>query len=172
MAQGHGHLPPFPGKHPPPLTASPSYPPLPLQLLNLTVPLRGQYIRVLYSEITRILNHLLAVTCHAMDVGALTPFLWAFEEREKLFEFYERASGNSGCLGCNYLCQGLGCFYLSSAAYDASWSGVTSQMGTLRCVWSHQRKHVVSDNSRYFSPMMQQHFPHAVTEIVQTVNIE
>src|SRR5690242_3947571 len=44
-------------------------------------------------QITRVLNHLLAVTCHAMDVGALTPFLWAFEEREKLFEFYERVSG-------------------------------------------------------------------------------
>lgn len=44
-------------------------------------------------QITRILNHLLAVTCHAMDCGALTPFLWAFEEREKLFEFYERVSG-------------------------------------------------------------------------------
>ena len=47
----------------------------------------------LFSEITRILNHLLALTCHAMDVGALTPFLWAFEEREKLMEFYERVSG-------------------------------------------------------------------------------
>ncbi len=65
------------------------------QLLNLSVPLRGQYIRVLYSEITRVLNHLLAITCHSMDVGALTPFLWAFEEREKLFEFYERVSGTS-----------------------------------------------------------------------------
>lgn len=65
------------------------------QLLNLSVPLRGQYIRVLYSEITRVLNHLLAITCHSMDVGALTPFLWAFEEREKLFEFYERVSGGS-----------------------------------------------------------------------------
>lgn len=63
------------------------------QLLNVTVPQRAQYIRVLFSEITRIMNHLLAVTCHAMDVGALTPFLWAFEEREKLFEFYERVSG-------------------------------------------------------------------------------
>ncbi|GFH09246.1 NADH:ubiquinone oxidoreductase 49 kDa subunit, partial [Haematococcus lacustris] len=63
------------------------------QLLNLAIPERAQYIRVLYSEITRVLNHLLAVTCHAMDVGALTPFLWAFEEREKLFEFYERVSG-------------------------------------------------------------------------------
>lgn len=46
------------------------------QLLQLPVPERGQYIRVLYSEITRVLNHLLAITCHAMDIGALTPFLW------------------------------------------------------------------------------------------------
>jgi NADH dehydrogenase (ubiquinone) Fe-S protein 2 len=63
------------------------------KLLNCPVPLRAQYIRVLFSEITRLLNHLLAVTCHSMDVGALTPFLWAFEEREKLMEFYERVSG-------------------------------------------------------------------------------
>jgi NADH dehydrogenase (ubiquinone) Fe-S protein 2 len=62
-------------------------------LLNVNVPLRAQYIRVLFLEITRILNHLLAVGCHAMDVGAMTPFLWAFEEREKLMEFYERVSG-------------------------------------------------------------------------------
>uniref|UniRef100_A0A8F4XIK3 NADH dehydrogenase [ubiquinone] iron-sulfur protein 2 n=1 Tax=Lactuca sativa var. capitata TaxID=1049369 RepID=A0A8F4XIK3_LACSA len=63
------------------------------RLLNCEVPLRAQYIRVLFCEITRILNHLLALTTHAMDVGALTPFLWAFEEREKLLEFYERVSG-------------------------------------------------------------------------------
>jgi len=63
------------------------------KLLNCEVPIRAQYIRVLFSEITRLLNHLLALTCHAMDVGALTPFLWAFEEREKLMEFYERVSG-------------------------------------------------------------------------------
>jgi len=63
------------------------------ELTGLQVPLRGQYIRVLFSEITRILNHLLAVTTHALDVGALTPFLWGFEEREKLMEFYERVSG-------------------------------------------------------------------------------
>jgi NADH dehydrogenase (ubiquinone) Fe-S protein 2 len=62
-------------------------------LLNCKVPLRAQYIRVIYSELTRILNHILAVTTHAMDVGALTPFLWLFEEREKLMEFYERVSG-------------------------------------------------------------------------------
>jgi NADH dehydrogenase (ubiquinone) Fe-S protein 2 len=63
------------------------------KLLNTTIPLRAKYIRVLFSEITRILNHLLALTCHSLDVGALTPFLWAFEEREKLMEFYERVSG-------------------------------------------------------------------------------
>jgi NADH dehydrogenase (ubiquinone) Fe-S protein 2 len=62
-------------------------------ILNINVPLRAQYIRVIFSEITRILNHLLALTTHALDVGAMTPFLWAFEEREKLLEFYERVSG-------------------------------------------------------------------------------
>jgi NADH dehydrogenase (ubiquinone) Fe-S protein 2 len=60
---------------------------------NIKVPERAQVIRVIFAEITRILNHLLAVGCHAMDVGAMTPFLWAFEEREKLMEFYERVSG-------------------------------------------------------------------------------
>ena len=63
------------------------------KLLNSQIPKRSQYIRVLFAELTRILNHLLAVGCHAMDVGAMTPFLWAFEEREKLMEFYERVSG-------------------------------------------------------------------------------
>ncbi|YP_009153926.1 NADH dehydrogenase subunit 7 (mitochondrion) [Gossypium arboreum] len=63
------------------------------RLLNCAVPLRAQYIRVLFREITRISNHSLALTTHAMDVGASTPFLWAFEEREKLLEFYERVSG-------------------------------------------------------------------------------
>jgi len=57
------------------------------------VPIRAQFIRVLFSELTRILNHLMALTTHALDVGALTPFLWAFEEREKIMEFYERISG-------------------------------------------------------------------------------
>jgi NADH-quinone oxidoreductase subunit D len=64
------------------------------KLLGLTVPRRGQLIRVLYSEIGRILSHLLNVTTQAMDVGALTPPLWGFEEREKLMVFYERASGS------------------------------------------------------------------------------
>ena len=63
------------------------------QAAQLEVPDRAQYIRVLFSELTRILNHLMAITTHALDVGALTPFLWAFEEREKLMEFYERVSG-------------------------------------------------------------------------------
>jgi NADH dehydrogenase (ubiquinone) Fe-S protein 2 len=63
------------------------------RLLQLKIPLRAQFIRVIFLEVTRILNHLLAVTTHALDIGALTPFLWAFEEREKLMEFYERVSG-------------------------------------------------------------------------------
>ena len=63
------------------------------RLLGVEVPIRGQLIRVLYSEIGRVLNHLLNVTTQAMDVGALTPPLWGFEEREKLMVFYERASG-------------------------------------------------------------------------------
>jgi len=63
------------------------------KLANIQVPKKAQYYRVMFLEITRILNHLLAVGCHAMDVGAMTPFMWAFEEREKLMEFYERASG-------------------------------------------------------------------------------
>ena len=61
------------------------------KLLGINVPLRAQYIRVMYAEITRILNHLLAVSTHALDVGALTPFLWMFEEREKLM-YARRAS--------------------------------------------------------------------------------
>jgi len=62
-------------------------------LLDIKIPIRAQIIRVLFSEITRILNHLMAVTTHALDVGALTPFLWGFEEREILMGFYERVSG-------------------------------------------------------------------------------
>ena len=64
------------------------------KLLGLDVPRRAQLIRVLYSEIGRLLSHLLNVTTQAMDVGALTPPLWGFEEREKLMVFYERASGS------------------------------------------------------------------------------
>ncbi len=64
------------------------------KLAGIDVPRRASIIRVLYSEIGRILNHLLNVTTQAMDVGALTPPLWGFEEREKLMVFYERASGS------------------------------------------------------------------------------
>jgi len=63
------------------------------KLLGIEVPERGQYIRVLFSEITRLLNHLLNISAFALDVGAMTPLLWYFEEREILMEFYERASG-------------------------------------------------------------------------------
>ena len=63
------------------------------KLLGLEIPPRAKYIRVLYSEITRILNHLLNITTMALDVGAVTPLLWGFEEREILMGFYERASG-------------------------------------------------------------------------------
>ena len=63
------------------------------KILKVEVPIRGQYIRVLFCEIGRILNHLLNVTAFALDCGATTPLLWGFEEREKLMGFYERASG-------------------------------------------------------------------------------
>jgi len=63
------------------------------KLLNIDIPLRAKYIRTLFGEITRILNHIMGITTHALDVGALTPFLWLFEEREKMMEFYERVSG-------------------------------------------------------------------------------
>ena len=63
------------------------------KLLGIEVPKRGQYVRVLFSEIGRVANHLLNITTFAIDVGAMTPILWGFEQREKLMEFYERASG-------------------------------------------------------------------------------
>ena len=69
-------------------------------LLDLEIPIRAQYIRVMYCEIGRILNHLLNVTTQALDVGALTPSLWGFEERETLMTFYERVSGSR--LHANY----------------------------------------------------------------------
>ena len=63
------------------------------KLLGIEASPRGQYIRTLFSEITRVLNHLFNVTALAMDVGAMTPMLWAFEQREILMEFYERVCG-------------------------------------------------------------------------------
>ncbi|MDA9717617.1 NADH-quinone oxidoreductase subunit D [Candidatus Pelagibacter sp.] len=70
------------------------------KILNLEVPIRGQFIRIIFCEIGRILSHILNVTTQAMDVGALTPTLWGFEEREKLMGFYERVSGSR--LHANY----------------------------------------------------------------------
>lgn len=63
-------------------------------LLECEVPLRAQYIRVMFSELTRILNHAMQIGTHAIDVGATTPLLWLFEEREKIMEFYEQVSGS------------------------------------------------------------------------------
>ncbi|HYD19202.1 MAG TPA: NADH-quinone oxidoreductase subunit D, partial [Patescibacteria group bacterium] len=70
------------------------------KLLGIKAPLRAQYIRVLFSEMTRIINHILNITTYALDVGALTPALWGFEEREIGMEFYERVSGSR--LHANY----------------------------------------------------------------------
>lgn len=63
------------------------------KILNTTISLKTSYIRIIFLELTRLLNHILAITTHALDVGAMTPFLWGFEDREKIMEFYERVSG-------------------------------------------------------------------------------
>ncbi|KPJ17340.1 NADH dehydrogenase [ubiquinone] iron-sulfur protein 2, mitochondrial [Papilio machaon] len=63
------------------------------KLLNIDIPIRAKYIRTLFCELTRIRNHIMAVATHALDIGALTPLFWLFEEREKLMELYERVSG-------------------------------------------------------------------------------
>ena len=68
------------------------------KLLNIDVPLRAKYIRVLFGEMTRILNHIMGIGTHILDVGGITPFFWLFEEREKMMEFYERASGARFCI--------------------------------------------------------------------------
>ena len=60
---------------------------------GVQIPLRAKIIRVIFTELTRLLNHLMSLTTHALDVGAMTPFLWGFEEREKIFSFYEKVSG-------------------------------------------------------------------------------
>ncbi len=70
------------------------------KLLGCEVPVRAKYIRVLFAEISRLLNHVLNITTQALDVGAMTPLLWLFEEREKMMEFYERVSGSR--LHANY----------------------------------------------------------------------
>jgi NADH-quinone oxidoreductase subunit D len=64
------------------------------KLLGCNIPRRAQFIRVMFSEITRLLNHIMAITTQALDVGAMTPLLWMFEEREKMMGFYEKVSGS------------------------------------------------------------------------------
>jgi NADH-quinone oxidoreductase subunit D len=93
------------------------------KLLGITVPDRGQWIRVLFAEITRVLNHLLNVTTYALDVGAITPSLWGFEEREKLMEFHEAACGAR--LHANYFRPGGVAKDLPAALPDriAAWAG-------------------------------------------------
>merc|ERR1711976_438957 len=63
------------------------------KLLDIDIPERAKWIRVLFGEVTRLMNHTMGIGTHALDVGAMTPFFWLFEEREKLCEFYERVSG-------------------------------------------------------------------------------
>ena len=70
------------------------------KLLNIEVPIRGKYIRVIFCEIGRILSHILNITTQALDVGALTPSLWDLKKRKPLMTFYERASGSR--LHANY----------------------------------------------------------------------
>jgi NADH-quinone oxidoreductase subunit D len=90
------------------------------KLLQITPPPRAQYIRVLFSEITRILNHLLNITTYALDVGAITPSLWGFEEREILMEFYERVSGAR--LHANYFRPGGVALDLPVGLADEIWA--------------------------------------------------
>jgi NADH-quinone oxidoreductase subunit D len=90
------------------------------KLLGVKPPERAQYIRVLFSEITRILNHLLSITTGALDVGAITPALWAFEEREILMEFYERVSGAR--LHANYFRVGGVAWDMPAGLADDIWA--------------------------------------------------
>jgi NADH-quinone oxidoreductase subunit D len=89
-------------------------------LLQIKLPLRAQYIRVLFSEITRILNHILSITTGALDVGAITPALWGFEEREILMEFYERVSGAR--LHANYFRPGGVAWDIPDGLLDDVWA--------------------------------------------------
>jgi len=115
------------------------------RLMRIEVPRRAAFIRVLFSEITRILNHLMSVTTHALDVGAFSPFLWAFEEREKLMEFYERVSGAR--MHANYIRPGGVCTDLPTgtiadiAAFSIQFSSRLDEMEELLTsnrIW-HQR---------------------------------
>jgi len=89
-------------------------------LLGIKIMPRADYIRVIFLEITRILNHLLALTTHALDVGAMTPFLWAFERREKLMEIYERVSGAR--LHANFIRPGGVTYDLSNEILTDIWT--------------------------------------------------
>jgi len=94
------------------------------KLMGIEPPPRAQYIRVLFAEITRILNHLLNICAFGLDIGAITPFLWGFEERERLMEFYERASGAR--LHANYFRPG-GCTWISRPGWPTtSWHSATA----------------------------------------------
>ena len=88
-------------------------------LLGLKISDKANYIRTIFLEITRILNHLLALTTHALDVGAMTPFLWAFERREKLMELYERVSGAR--MHANYIRPGGVTYDLSNEILTDIW---------------------------------------------------
>lgn len=88
-------------------------------LLGLKVSKYDTYIRIVFLEITRILNHLLALTTHALDVGAMTPFLWAFERREKLMELYERVSGAR--MHANFIRPGGVTYHLSASTLTDIW---------------------------------------------------
>ncbi len=90
------------------------------KLLGVEVPPRGQYIRVLYAEIGRLLNHLFTTTAFAMDIGAMTPMLWAFEEREYLMEFCERVSGAR--MHMNYFRPGGVSFDMPDGLADDIWA--------------------------------------------------
>ena len=88
-------------------------------LLGLKISNKANFIRTIFLEITRILNHLLALTTHALDVGAMTPFLWAFERREKLMELYERVSGAR--MHANYIRPGGVTYDLTSEILNDIW---------------------------------------------------
>lgn len=107
---------------------------------GIYVPKRARFLRIIFLEITRILNHLLALTTHALDVGAMTPFLWAFEEREKLMEIYERASGAR--LHANYIRPGGVAFDLNNSILDDIYlfiKSFSSHILELQNVLNHNR---------------------------------
>jgi NADH-quinone oxidoreductase subunit D len=104
------------------------------KLLGITAPERAQWIRTLFDEITRILNHLLNITSFAMDVGALTPPLWGYEEREKMMEFYEAASGAR--LHANYYRHGGVKSDLPAGLTDRIWSWSESFPSFIDDLWN------------------------------------